>query len=60
MAAVEEHDDGYDVVLLVSAAPGTQHQVAAGNLNMLLRTGCPPDLQVLFAPVDVAWRKTPC
>ena len=52
-------DDGHryellDGVLLVSAGAGTQHQVAAGNLYLLLRTACPPDLRVLFAPFDVA------
>lgn len=51
-------DDGYryellDGMLLVSAAPVPRHQVVSGNLYLLLRAACPPDLQVLYAPVDV-------
>jgi Uma2 family endonuclease len=51
-------DDGYryellDGMLLVSAAPVPRHQVVSGNLHLLLRASCPPDLQVLYAPVDV-------
>ena len=51
-------DNGYryellDGMLLVSAAPVPRHQVVSGNLHLLLRAACPPDLQVLYAPVDV-------
>ncbi|MCA1721818.1 MAG: Uma2 family endonuclease [Actinobacteria bacterium] len=50
-------DDGYryellDGMLLVSASPGHQHQIALGNLYLLLRAACPDDLQVLLGPFD--------
>lgn len=50
-------DDGLqyelaDGVLLVSPAPRPRHQVVLGELHLVLRAACPPDLQVLFAPVD--------
>jgi Uma2 family endonuclease len=50
-------DDGLryelaDGVLLVSAAPSTQHQIALGELHVLLRAACPADCRVLLAPTD--------
>jgi Uma2 family endonuclease len=52
-------DDGHryeliDGVLIVSPGPRLRHQTVVGNLHLLLRAGCPSDLQVLFAPFAVA------
>ncbi len=52
-------DDGhrYELnvgVLIVTPAPSYRHQLGVGELHMLLRSACPPDLQVLLAPFDVA------
>jgi Uma2 family endonuclease len=51
-------DDGHryeliDGVLVVSPAPKPLHQRVVGNLLYDLRLACPPDLEVLFAPLDV-------
>jgi Uma2 family endonuclease len=50
-------DDGlrYELVdgtLLVSSAPSKMHQRVIGNLYVLLREACPPDLEVFLAPTD--------
>ncbi len=50
-------DDGlrYELVdgtLLVSAAPSKLHQRVVGNLHVLLRAACPPQLEVFVAPTD--------
>lgn len=52
-------DDGLqyellDGILLVSPAPVRTHQRVAGNLYLALRSACPPELEVYFAPLD--WR----
>ena len=54
---VDLPDDGlrYELVdgtLLVSAAPSKLHQRAVGNLHVLLREACPPELEVFLAPTD--------
>jgi Uma2 family endonuclease len=51
-------DDGLryelvDGVLLVSAAPSEEHQIALSNLFVLLHATAPPELRVFFAPYDV-------
>jgi Uma2 family endonuclease len=51
-------DDGLryelvDGVLLVSSAPSEEHQIALGNLHLLLSAAAPADLRVFFAPYDV-------
>ena len=43
-----------DGVLVVSPSPSWRHQRAVGRLFRLLDDSCPPDLEVLSGPFDVA------
>jgi Uma2 family endonuclease len=50
-------DDGLryelvDGVLLVSPAPTNRHQIAVGELYLLLRAASPADVRVMLAPTD--------
>lgn len=52
-------DDGHryelvDGVLVVSPSPRHLHQRAVGNLHVMLRAACPPELEVVLAPFAVA------
>lgn len=52
-------DDGrryelIDGMLIVSPGPRVSHQRVVRNLFRLLDAGCPPELEVLFAPTAVA------
>lgn len=55
-------DDGHryeliDGTLIVTPAPGYDHQSGVLELAVLLRSGCPADLKVMIAPFDVVFGK---
>lgn len=59
-ALPETHAVKYELVdgqLLVSSAPSREHQRASRGLFRLLDAGCPPELELLYSPVD--FRPTP-
>ena len=52
-------DDGHryeliDGTLIVTPAPSPRHQHASARLHLLLAAACPADLELLYAPLDVA------
>lgn len=54
--AMPEDGRRYELIdgsLVVTPAPLRRHQRAVGNLYLLLRQACPPELEVLLAPFDV-------
>lgn len=54
-ALPETHKVKYELVdgqLLVSSAPSREHQRVSRGLFLLLHAGCPPELELLYSPVD--------
>jgi Uma2 family endonuclease len=56
-------DDGnrYELIdgaLVVTPSPTTRHQIVVGELHLLLVSGCPETMRVLFAPYDVGISET--
>lgn len=54
----EMPDDGHryeliDGTLIVTPSPAVPHQVVVGNLHVALRAGCPDDVRVMLAPLDI-------
>ncbi|MEJ7833334.1 MAG: Uma2 family endonuclease [Nocardioides sp.] len=56
LAAMPDDGNRYELIdgaLIVTPSPVTRHQVAVGELHLLLRLACPDSLRVLMAPLDV-------
>ena len=56
MAAMPDDGHRYELIdgtLVVTPAPMRRHQRLVGNLYLLLREACPPELEVLLAPYEV-------
>ena len=61
LLAMPDGGNRYEVVdgsLVVTPSPLTRHQVAVGELHLVLRAACPRELQVLLAPFDVRLSRT--
>ncbi|HET6951354.1 MAG TPA: Uma2 family endonuclease [Acidimicrobiales bacterium] len=55
LEALPEDGKRYELIdgeLFVSPSPSPAHQDVVGNLHVLLRAACPPDLKVLLGPLD--------
>src|ERR1700722_4266954 len=57
LAAMPNDGHRYELIdggLIVTAAPGFNHQICVGRLHLLLHGGLAPDLTVMLGPFDYA------